>query len=143
MRHILVPIDTGHAARTRSAIDQVLELHRKEPSVIHLLRVQPPVSGHVSAFFQPAELHALQVEWGHEELQPAQRQLDAAGVPYLSEVRVGHSAQTIAAVAREHACDRIIFGVEAPGLAERLFGSLAQQVRHLMVGQGDAQVLGS
>ena len=49
MRHILVPIDTGHAARTRSAIDQVLELHRKEPSVIHLLRVQRPLGADAGA----------------------------------------------------------------------------------------------
>ncbi len=143
MRHILVPIDTGHAGRTRSAVEQVTRLYREEPCAIHLLRVQPPVSGHVASYFEPAALHELLVDWGTEELQPAKALLDAAGIPYSHVVKVGQSAKTIAAAARELGCDRIIFGVEEPGLAERLFGSVAQQVRHLLPGQGDPQVIGS
>lgn len=142
MRNILIPIDADHPARTRNAIEQAVRLYRDEPSALHLLRVRPAVSNHVSMYFGSQELQGLLQEWGAEELQPAQRLLQTAGVPFTSTVRVGQTARTIAAVARELHCDRIVFGAEDPGLAERLFGSLAQQVRQLLGGQGDPQVIG-
>lgn len=143
MRRVLVPVDQTEPARLRSAIEQVVQLCREEPTAVHLLRVQPLVSGHVAMYFDPGTLRDLQLDWGAEELQPAQSLLDAAGVPYTSSVLVGRSAKTIAAAARDYGCDRIIFGHEAPGLAERLFGSLAQQVRQILDAKGDPQVLGS
>lgn len=143
MKHILVHIEAGHEARTRSAVDQAIQMYRAEPCVIHLLHVQPQVSGHVASYFDAATLHDLLSDWGTEDLAPAKALLDAAGVPYTPVVRIGRSANTIAAAAREFGCDRIIFGVEPPGLAERLFGSIAQQVRHLLTAQGDPQVIGS
>ncbi|HSW04845.1 universal stress protein [Aquabacterium sp.] len=143
MRHILVPVDPTQPARTRSAIEQVVRLCREEPTTVHLLRVQPLVSGHVAMFFDQSKLRELQLGMGEEELQAAGSLLDAAGVPYTGTVRVGRSAKTIAAAAREFACDRIIFGQDEPGLAGRLFGSLAQQVRQLLDAKGDPQVIGS
>lgn len=143
MRHVLVPVDPTQPARTRSAIEQAVRLCREEPTTVHLLRVQPLVSGHVAMFFDNRALHELQQRWGEEELQPARAQLDAAGVPYTSAVAVGRSATTIAAVARDLGCDRIIFGADQPGLVGRLFGSLAQQVRQLLDAKGDPQVIGS
>ena len=80
---------------------------------------------------------------GTEELQAAQRLLDAAGVPYASTVKVGRTADTIVATARDLGCDHIVFGDDAPGLAGRLFGSLAQQVRNLLGARADLQVIGS
>lgn len=143
MHHLLIPIDAGHAERTASAVAQAVKLHQAEPSQVHLLRVQPPVSGHVAMMFPPAELHGLQVDWAQEELAPAKQLLDAAGVPYDCTVKVGRSAPTIAAVARELGCDHVLFGEDRPGMAERLFGSLAEQVRHLLTTQGDPVVMGS
>lgn len=143
MRHILVPVDPAQPARTRSAIDQVVRLYREEPTAVHLLRVQPLVSGHVAMFFGPGQLRELQMSQGDEDLQPARRQLDAAGVPCTSTVLVGRSATTIAAAARDLGCDRIVFGQDEPGLAGRLFGSLAQQVRQILGAKGDPRVIGS
>jgi nucleotide-binding universal stress UspA family protein len=105
--------------------------------------VQPRLSGHVSMFFGTRELQKMQLEEGAEELKFAQGLLDAGGVPYTSTVLIGRSAETIAQAAREFGCDRILFGEEGPSLAGRMFGSLAEQVRHLL-GPGTAyQVLGS
>lgn len=143
MHHLLIPIDAGHAERTASAIAEAVKLHRDEPSQVHLLRVRPPVSGHVAMMFAPTDLHDLQVDWGQEDLAPARRLLDAAGVPYDCTVKVGRSAPTIAAVARALGCDQVIFGDEPAGLAGRLFGSVAEQVRHLLNTQGDPVVTGS
>lgn len=97
MHHVLIPIEAGHAERTASAVAQAVKLHQAEPAQVHLLRVRPPVSGHVAMLFPSAELHELQVDWGLEELAPA----------------------------------------------KRLFGTPAEQVRHLLNTQGDPVVLGS
>lgn len=143
MLHLLIPIDAGHAERTASAVAQAVKLYRTEAATVHLLRVRPPVSGHVAMMFKPGELHELQLDWGQEELAPAKGMLDAAGVPYDCTVRIGRSAPTIAAVARELGCDHIHFGEEPTGMAERLFGTLAEQVRHLLNTKGDPVVTGS
>ncbi|MGJ3699469.1 hypothetical protein [Variovorax sp. AFSI2.2] len=45
--------------------------------------------------------------------------------------------------ARDFGCDHIVFGREEPGLAGRIVGSLAQQVRQLLGASGDLQVIGS
>jgi nucleotide-binding universal stress UspA family protein len=142
MRHILVPIDASQPARMRSAIDEVVRLHREEPVRVRLLSVQPKVSGHVAMFFDPQELHALQIDAGTEDLQPAQRLLDAAGVPYTCEVRIGRSADTIVATAYDLRCSGIVFGGGSGGAAGWLFGSLAQQVRMLLGGHAELQVIG-
>ena len=142
MRQVLVPIDPANEARTRSAVAEVVRLHRQEPIAIRLVRVQPRLNGHVAMFFGNRELQQLQQQSGDEDLQFAQGLLDAAGVPYTSTVLVGRSAETIAQAARDFGCDRIVFGSEPGSLAGKVFGSLAQQVRHLL-GPGDAQVIGS
>lgn len=143
MRHILVPVDPSQPVRTRAAVEQVLRLLREEPATVRLLRVQPRVSGHVAMFFASGELRELQQSAGAEDLQLAQSLLDAAGVPYTSTVLVGRSAQTIVEAAHELGCDRIVFGPEQPGLAGRIFGSLAEQVRQMLGTPADAQVIGS
>ena len=117
MKRILVPIDSTQPARTRSAIEQVVRMVRDEPVSVQLLCVQPKVSNHVAMFFEPRELHQLQLDAGTEELLPAQRLLDAAGVPYSSTVKVGRTADTIVATARDLGCDHIVFGDDAPGRA--------------------------
>ena len=87
----------------------------------------------------------LQHGAGMDDLAPARALLDLAGVPYQTSVHVGRSAQTIARIARELHCDRIVMGQDGSdhGLARTLFGSVAAQVRQLLVGTGDCQVLGS
>ncbi len=143
MKNLLVCIDPGHTERTRSAVEQVTRLYRMAPASVYLLLVKPVVSGHVAMYFKADELHRLLTDWAREELAPAQALLDFAGVPCTQIVRIGPSARTIAAVAREYHCGRIVFGAEPPGLSERLLGSMAQQVRHLLQAQGDPEVIGS
>lgn len=145
MKNILVPIDPTRPDRTRSAIAQVVQLSRGERVTARLLRVQPRVTQHVAMCFAPGELHAMQEANGLDELADARRQLDAAGVPHTSTVRIGRSAPTIVAAAGELGCDRIVFGQDAAtGRTGFLFGSLAQQVRHLLETAGSGpQVIGS
>jgi nucleotide-binding universal stress UspA family protein len=143
MRQLLVAIDPHDPARSRSAVEQAIRIWREERCGVRLVRVEPRVSGHVGMFFGAGELRRMQLEEGTEALRPAQALLDAAGVPYESTVLVGRSAETIARAAREFGCDRILLGDDAPGLAHRIFGSLAQQVRHLLGPDNAFQVIGS
>jgi nucleotide-binding universal stress UspA family protein len=143
MKRILVPIDPDQPARTRSAIEQVLRMSRTDQVSIRLLRVQPKVSGHVAMLFDPRELLELQLDAGAEDLQYAQKLLDLTGIPYTSTVLVGRTAETIAMAARDYGCNRIVFGRDEPGLAGTIFGSLAQQVRQHLGGNGDPQVISS
>jgi nucleotide-binding universal stress UspA family protein len=109
------------------------------------LSVQPLVSPHVAAFFGLGELHRLQHELGSEELAGAVSQLQAAGVSAISHVRVGRRAETIASLARELGCETILMGQDDhPGVVDRLFGSVAEQVRHLLgPAAGRYQVIGT
>ena len=144
MRQLLVAVDGHNQARTRSAVEAAVRIWREEFVAIRLVRVQPRLSGHVAMFFGTRELQQLQLQEGEHELTYAQSLLDAARVPYTSTVLVGRSAETIAQAAREFGCDRILFGEEeGASLAGKVFGSLAEQVRHLL-GPGNAyQVIGS
>lgn len=143
MRKLLVAVDPHDPARTRSAVDQAMRIWREEPVAIHLVRVEPRVSGHVAMFFGTGELRRMQVEEGEEALKAAGAPLEAAGVPYTATVMIGRSAETIARAARELGCDRILLGDDEPGLARRIFGSLAHQVRHLLGPDNAFQVIGS
>ncbi|NML43954.1 universal stress protein [Ramlibacter sp. G-1-2-2] len=142
MTQLLVPVDPHDAGRTRAAVDRAVRIQREEPAVhIRLLRVQPKLSGHVSMYFGQRELQQLQQSAGAEDLEYAEGLLRAAGADYTATVLVGRGAETIAEAARRFGCDRVIFGEAPAGLAGRMFGSLAQQVRHLL-GASHVQVLG-
>lgn len=142
MRNLLVPIDPDHAERTRSAVAEAVRIYREDPVEVCLLRVQPRLDGHVALCLDAGQLRQLQQVAGEADLVLARSLLQEAGVPCAATVRVGRSAETIARTARELGCNRIVFGQQAPGFGSRVFGSLAQQVRHLL-GGGEFQVLGS
>jgi nucleotide-binding universal stress UspA family protein len=145
MRKILVAVDGADAARTQAAVAEAVRIYAQAPVDVHLLSVQPPVSGHVAMFFDNRELHELQQAAGAEDLARAEALLRASNVPCSSSsVRVGRCAETIARTARELGCDRIVLGREGvgAGLASKLFGSMAQQVRQVL-GGGDCQVIGA
>ncbi len=144
MRKILVVVDGLSAAHTRDAVNQAISLYQQEAAEVHLLSVQPRVSGDVAMFFGSGELHDLQYVAGAEDLAPAQAQFDLAGVPYQTSVVVGRGAQSIAQRARELQCDRIVMGREGrESFAGRVFGSVAAQVRQLLGSGGEFQVVGS
>ncbi|MEY2617146.1 MAG: hypothetical protein RL522_148 [Pseudomonadota bacterium] len=142
---LLIPVEAGNPARTQDAVQRAVALLAQEPADVHVLSVQPLVSSHVTAFFGHGELHKLQHEAGSEEMADAVSQLQAAGVTAMSHVRVGRRAETIAATARELHCDTILMGQDDhPGVVDRLFGSVAGQVRHLLdATPGACQVIGT
>ena len=145
MKTALVVVDASDPTRTAASLAEAVRLYAQEPIALHLLNVQPGVSGHVAMFFGDRELHELQQAAGAEELAPALALLQGKAVPCSSSVRIGRRAETIARTARELGCDRIVLGREheTAGLVTKVLGSLAHQVRALMHGGGDCRVIGA
>jgi nucleotide-binding universal stress UspA family protein len=141
---ILVPMTVhSETAQVRAALESAIGIYRQESARIHLLNVQPPLSRYAARFFDGEELARLQEDVAREELAPACATLDAAGIPYWTHVEVGRSAETIVKFARLFYCDRILMGIPAePGYAEKLFGTLDSQVRHLMSLDSSGRVIG-
>lgn len=120
---ILVPVDgSENSAR---AVRLVIRLHAKlAPLAVHLLHVQVPVLpiGDESANPQSTGVAA------GAALTAAKALLDAAAVPYSSEIASGHVGSTIVSYARERGCDGIVMGTRGVGSTEQLLGSIARQV---------------
>jgi nucleotide-binding universal stress UspA family protein len=140
MKSLMIAVTAGDDARTRAVVAEALRLLAIHPARVHVVNVQPRVTGHVAMFFGQQELRQIQEDAGREALLPAQALLDAAGVKYSSHVLVGRSAECIAELARDLHCERILFGESG---MMKVFGSLAQQVRHLLAGSPECEVIGS
>lgn len=146
MKKVLVPVSIHSCpARLRSAAAQAVAIYYGEPSVqIHLLSVQVPVSQHVAESFRSGELRQIHLDAGKVELMPLTEELAKAEVPFLTHIEIGRTAETIVRFATETRCDRIIMGGSpAASFAEKLFGTLASEVRHLLGTAGGCRVIGS
>jgi nucleotide-binding universal stress UspA family protein len=142
MGPVLVPIE-GDRAQQQRALAEAIRLHRCEGAEVFLLSVQMQVNGHVASYFGADELDRLHRDAAQEELAPAQALLDAAGVPHRALVRIGRRAETIARTAQQVGCDRIVLGRADAAPGSRWFGSIAQQVSHLLEGARGCQVIGA
>lgn len=145
VRQILVPV-TVHTRRDQlqSALSEVIAIVRREPDTrVHLLSIQPPVTRNVADYFKPGELQQIQQDSAMEDLEEPCRILDAAGIRYKVHTEVGRSVPTIVAFAQEFRCDRVLMGgAGQPGIQERLFGTLAAQVRQMLGATTACQVIG-
>jgi len=144
MNKILVPVDPADPARTREALQTAVRIYAQGPVDVHLLSVQSRINGHVASYFGADELRQLQQKMGREDLADARRQLDAAGVPYTTSMAVGRRADTIALTAREYGCRRVLLGAPPESdVVGTMFGSLADQLRHMIRVTGGFEVIGS
>jgi len=144
MAKVLVPMQPDQPAKTMAAVEAAIRLHRQENAAVHLLSVQSRVNGHVASCFGADELLQLQQKMGREDLADARRQLDAAGVPYTTSMAVGRRADTIALIAREYGCRRVLLGSPPESdVVGTMFGSLADQLRHMIRATGGFEVIGS
>lgn len=129
---ILLPVDgsecSSRAARHVAAIAcSVPELE------IHLVNVQPPGDDWmVRRMLKADELVTLEKEWGESAMAPAREVLAAAGLCATEHILQGEVARSVAALARDLACDQIIMGSRGlSALSGLLLGSEAMKVLHL------------
>lgn len=132
MRKLLLPVDGSD--HSLSAVRHVIKLHRNnEPLEIHLLNVQPPVRGDVTAFVPQDVVDDFHIEEGEKALAPARKLLDDGGAPYKKHIYVGKAAEVIAHMARDLRCDEVIMGTHGFGtVAQVLLGSVSHEAIHQM-----------
>jgi nucleotide-binding universal stress UspA family protein len=127
----LVPVDGSEVSL--KPVDWLVA-HRddwKTLPAIHLLSVQPPLTGDASRFVNAEQLKDFHREEGLKALAEAQRRLEAAGIAPQLHVSVGDSAETIVEFAASRRCDQILIGTRGhTGLGGTLLGSVASKVAH-------------
>ena len=129
---ILLPVDGSDCSNR--AVDYLIKLHKsfKDGVELHLLNVQPSVSGNVSSFVGGDAINKFHQEEAMKELQAAMRKLDAAKVKYQHHIGVGEPAEVIAGYAAEKGSDQIVMGTRGMGSVSNLvLGSVATKVIHL------------
>ncbi len=123
---ILVPIDLSHKIEGKSNINLAVQ-HAAEDAKITLLTVVEEIPT-----WAAAQLPAGILEESFESTQTELKAIaNASGIKMDTEVRAGHSYNTILDVAKEKDVDLIIIASHRPGLQDYFLGSTAAKVvRH-------------
>jgi nucleotide-binding universal stress UspA family protein len=131
MYRILVPVDGSDEALR--ALEHAIRMARMiGEAEIHLVNVQPPISGSVGTFVGTENITRFHREESDNALAAARKLLESEGFPVHDAVRIGNSSQSIADCARELPCDQIVMGTRGLGhIGSIVLGSVATQVVHL------------
>lgn len=99
-------------------------------NIVTLISVHDDVGlRHAKAFVGKDAVADYLRDLSEQELKPARKLLDAAGIPHDMEVRTGHVAQEIVHCAKAGKFDLIALGAKGRGaIADLLIGSVAQRV---------------
>lgn len=132
MLKMLVPVD-GSESSGRAVDHLIRKLGSYKDAVeIHLLNVQHPVSGDISAFVSHDVIAKFHRDEGMKALVPARQKLDAAKVKYHHHIGVGDEAEVICKYAKEKGVDQIFMGTRGMGgVSNLVLGSVATKVIHL------------
>ena len=129
MLRILVAVDGSELSL--DAVHHVLALVRQglKASVV-LAHVQEPATLYEMVTVRDPDLiAAASLEAGRHLMAAAAALLDAAGVPYETEVGVGDPAHTLLEMIEESQCDLAVLGALGQGaLTSVLVGSVSQEV---------------
>jgi nucleotide-binding universal stress UspA family protein len=127
----LVPIDGSENALR--AVERAVALVRdRAPFELHLLNVQPSLSGDVTTFVGSTTVKDYHREEGEKALASARALLDRQGIPYKLHITVGPAGESIAGFAKKLGCDTIVMGTRGMGkIKGALLGSVSTEViRH-------------
>ena len=125
MLRVLVPVDGSENALR--ALQEAVRLMRERGDVeIHLLNVQPPLSGDVTTFVGSTTVKDFHREEGEKVLASAKALLDRERISYKPHITVGPAGESIAGFAKKLGCDSIIMGTRGMGgLKGALLGSVS------------------
>jgi nucleotide-binding universal stress UspA family protein len=125
---ILLPVDGS--ANSERAVKYVIDLVKScQTFEIHLLNVQPAMSGGVSGFVDKASLQNWHREEAEKALAGAKKLLDAAGTPYQVHIGVGNPGDMVASFANKLGCGQVVMGTRGHSSAlDLLLGSVTNHV---------------
>jgi nucleotide-binding universal stress UspA family protein len=131
MYRILVPVDGSDEALR--ALEHAVRVARLiGEAEIHLINVQPPISGSVGTFVGNENVARFHQEESDNALAAARKLLEREGMAGHETVRIGSASQQIADHAKEIPCDQIVMGTRGLGaIGSLVLGSIATQVVHL------------
>ena len=125
---ILVAVDgSEHSAR---AVRHAVELAKLgQANEVHLLNVQPPLTGNVATFIDKPTRDDYHRDEADKALAGARKLLADAGVPFKEHIGVGKPGHAIVAFAKQLGCGQIVMGTHGLGAALKfVLGSVAQDV---------------
>jgi nucleotide-binding universal stress UspA family protein len=125
---ILVAVDGSDQALR--AVRRAIDLTKLgQAAEIHLLNVQPALSGASVTFVDKPTRDDYHREEAEKALDGARRLLNEAGVGFVEHIGVGDAGPTICAFCKRLGCDQIIIGTHGVGAAlQMVLGSVAQDV---------------
>ena len=98
---------------------QVVLAHVQEPATLYEMVVSR----------DPELIAAASLEAGQHLMASARALIEAAGVPYATEVAVGDVAHTLVDIAERHGVGMIVIGARGQGaIASALLGSVSQEL---------------
>lgn len=128
MKSILVAVDGSEYSdrATQHAIDLIASGSAAE---LHLINVQPSLSGAVAAFVSRDQIDQHHREEGEKALASAVALAKKAGVAAKVHIGVGRQGEVVADFARKLDAGLVVIGTRGhTGLAGVLLGSVAQDV---------------
>lgn len=130
MDKILVPVN-GSASSDGAVRALIKSIQEGAPLELHLLNVQPPLPGTVTAFVTREEAQGYHEEEGRRCLQSAIALLEEAGIPYHTHIVVGQPAASIADCAGKMHVQGIVMGAERRGRWSGMrLGDITAEVMH-------------
>lgn len=132
MLKVLLAVDGSESSL--NAVEHVIKRAAgiKDGCQVHLVNVQYPLHGSVSAFVDAGQIKQYHHDEGMKVLAAARTKLDAAAVPYQAHLFVGEPAEVVTRFAKEQACDEIVIGTRGlSGISSLLMGSVATKIIHL------------
>lgn len=131
MYRIVVPVD-GSDVALRSLGYAIRLVRLIGEAEIHLVNVQPPISGSVGAFVGGENVAKFHHEESENALAAARQLLEREGLPVRAVMRIGSAGDSIATHARDLPADEIVMGTRGLGrVGSLVLGSVATQVVHL------------
>jgi len=128
----LVPVDGSQ--RALAAARHVIRLVQVQISFgIHLLSVQPLLSGYARAFVTRRAANNFRQDEAQKAFQPACELLNRAGIPYTKHIYISDAATVIAECAYELHCNMVVMRTHGFGTVDQLlFGSVSHRAVHKM-----------
>lgn len=131
MLKLLLPVDGSPSAERAGAYVAKLWPHQQDTE-LHLLNVQPPLSGDIASFVPAATIADFHHEQALRETKAVRTLLEQANISYSLHTVTGPIAETIAQYAQQLSIDQIIMGSRGmSAIGNLLLGSIATKVIHL------------